>query len=649
MPTPAPLIKFVDDELSRSGAMAERCVAGTLTLLRGERERHADLIDALVRHGSRFQQRFVESLADAARREMLSPDADASAPTAAVGGLELMDEARVEADIEISRAMQLIDSTAEWERRELQTFTSTLCGLEHVSEDSNPLRPIVYATALWEAAGAATSTPAARTGLVRVAAGVLAGLLKTAWAAASSRLEAQGVQPGIYRTVLLAPGAVSGRSGAEREAARTGALGALLAGVPIPAASSAEAFPTGAAGDGRVSALLTRLFAVIQSDITLPEPARAVLARLQVSAMRVALQDSSMLDSTEHPVWRLMNRIASAGQAYPAPGDRRRASLIAFCNAIAEEISLAQVGDSAPFRRALARVDAFLAEQLQWQLREASAAVAGLQRAERRDALKHVLSQRLAEQMAPVPAPAPIRRFVTAAWAEVLAESMVRFGEQAEPTQAYLKVVDDLLWSLRPPDHPLSRQRLVGLLPGLLQRLRGGMALIQMSAADQQAVLDTLMPIHAEALRPGPRAEASSLTPEQMVQRMREEVVSGSAPQRPFSDSVIDIASMETVPADFLASDIGSPEDAARRIDALQPGDRLRLFVQGRWSRVQCLWRSPQGRYLLFAGERPGQTHSITRSALERLDAAGLVRPLEDKPLVQRAIDTLANELPLPP
>ncbi len=647
MPIPAPLLRFVEDELSRSPAMVERCLAGTLTLLRQERQRPAELIDALVRDGPRFQQRFVDVLGETARRELLAQDAEPGSPAVPAAGLELMDEARVEADIEISRAMQLIDSTAEWERRELQTFTSTLCGLEHVSEDSNPLRPIVYATALWEAAGAATATPAARTALVRVAAGVLAGLLKTAWAAASSRLEAQGVQPGIYRTVLLAPGAVSGRSGSERDAARAGALGALLAGMPAPP-GGAETFLSSAPGDGRVAALLARLFAVIQSDTALPAPVRAVIARLQVSALRVALQDASMLDSIEHPVWGLMNRIASAGQGYPAPGDRRLASLISFCDAIAEEVSRAQVGDSAPFRRALVRVDAFLAEQLQWQLREASATVAGLQRAERRDGLEQVLGQRLAEQIARIPAPAPIRRFVTSAWAEVLAESMVRFGEQAEPTQAYVKTVDDLLWSLRPPDHPLSRQRLVGLLPGLLQRLREGMALIQMPPAEQQAVLDALMPIHAEALRPGPRAEAAALTPEQIVQRMREEVVPGTPQQRPFSDSVIDLASMDTVPADFLATDIGSPEEAARRIDALQPGERFRLFVQGRWSRVQFLWRSSQGRYLLFAGERAGQTHSITRSALERLDAAGLVRPLEDKPLVQRAIDTLANELPLP-
>lgn len=658
MSIPAPLLQFVDDELARSATLAERCVAGTLALLRGERdglapgerERQFELVESLQRKGAQFQQRFLDALREGVQRELASQEAaTASASAAPPASLELMDESRVEADIEISRAMQLIDSTAEWERRELQTFTSTLCGLAHVSEDSNPLRPIVYATALWEAAGAISPAPASRAALLRLSAGVLAGQLKTAWAAASSRLEAQGVQPGIYRTVLLAPGAVSSRSGSAREAARAGALGALLAGMPAAdLAQGSLLADTPPGGDGRVASLLSRLFAVIQADTQLPAAVRAVLARLQVASLRVALQDGTLLDSAEHPVWRLMNRIAGAGLSYPVAGDKRLANLLAFCDAVAEEISRAQVGDAAPFRRALARIDAFLAEQLQWQLREATASVVGLQRAERRDALELLLAQRLSDQMASVRAPASLRRFVTAAWAKVLAESMVRFGEQAEPTPSYLKTVDELLWSLQPPDHPQSRQRLVALLPGLLQRLRNGMALIEMPEAEQQAVLDALMPLHAEALRPGQRAAAAPLTPEQIVQRMREEVVPDTPLPRPFSDSVIDLASMETVPADFLATDIGAPEDAARRVDTLQAGERLRLFVRGRWTRVQLLWRSDKGQYLLFAGEQPGLTHSITRRALERLDAAGLLQPLEDRPLVQRAIETLANELPLP-
>ena len=156
------------------------------------------------------------------------------------------------------------------------------------------------------------------------------------------------------------------------------------------------------------------------------------------------------------------------------------------------------------------------------------------------------------------------------------------------------------------------------------------------------------MAVHAEALRPGQRAAPTALTAEQIVQRMREEVIPDTPALRPFRDSVIDLASMETVPADFLATDVGAPEDAGPRVDSLAPGERLRLFVHGRWSPVQLLWRSDKGLFLLFASEQVGITHSITRRALERLDAAGLMKPLEDRPLVQRSIDALVNQLSLP-
>ena len=129
-----------------------------------------------------------------------------------------MDESRVEVDIEISRAMQLIDSTAEWELRELQTFTSTLIGQNHVSAESNPFRPLVYATALWDAACAIVASQIQRAIVLRTSAGVAAGLLKNAAAAASTRLESQGVQPGLYRTVVL-PSGVELRPSGRRAAA----------------------------------------------------------------------------------------------------------------------------------------------------------------------------------------------------------------------------------------------------------------------------------------------------------------------------------------------------------------------------------------------------------------------------------------------
>ena len=159
------------------------------------------------------------------------------------------------------------------------------------------------------------------------------------------------------------------------------------------------------------------------------------------------------------------------------------------------------------------------------------------------------------------------------------------------------------------------------------------------------------MAIHTDALRPNTRADAGPLTPEQIVQRMRDEVLPASTGHGAFSDSVIDLASMETVPAELMPDTNGPSvpaEDPLKRVELLRAGDRLRLFVQGRWSSVQLIWRSDQGLFFLFAGDAATRTHSITRRALERLASAALMQPLEARTLVQRALDTVMREVGRP-
>ena len=88
------------------------------------------------------------------------------------------------------------------------------------------------------------------------------------------------------------------------------------------------------------------------------------------------------------------------------------------------------------FRRGLNRIDVFLSEQLQGQLRAAQAAVDALQLAERREILQQHLAQRLTDQMVAVRTSPTIRRFVTGTWARVIAEDMLRHGEQSEQTMS---------------------------------------------------------------------------------------------------------------------------------------------------------------------------------------------------------------------
>jgi hypothetical protein len=723
MPIAPMLQRFVDDELARAPAIIEHTLTGTLQLLRdskdgglspSERAHHFALVEALQRLGSVYERAFVAAL-DVQVREVMAERQSAGGigALASASGLELMDESRVEVEIEISRAMQRIDTTAEWELRELQTFTSTLIGQSHVSAESNPLGPRVYATALWQAACTVSAAQDERTTLLRVSAGVTAGLLKSAWAAACTRLEAQGVEPGIYRTVLLAPGSTPGRGPSPLDASQPGALAGMLSRMPsgsselrlgvgnvsgpadgVPRRTGVDAStpefeealarldellrhlpvpetsaPDTAeslvkrlavhraallAGAGKPVArqtieLLARVFDTMLSDVQLPPRFVTVLARLQASALRVALHDSTMLESNQHAVWLLLDRIGEAACSYPQAGDPRAGAVLKFCQTLAEDLARAPAPDAMLYRRALGRFDTFAVEAMQAQLQAAQPAVVALELAERRQTLEQGLAQRLTDQMVPTRTSPGIRRFVTTTWAKVLAESVLRFGEQAEATRGYIKLVDELLWSVQLPDHPQSRQRLIALLPSLLERLRGGMALVGLPAGEQGRVLDELMAIHTEALRPGARGGAAALTPEQIVQQLRDEELPLASAPMAFSDSVIDLGSMETVPADVMLGDTPQRgDDMSRRIDLLRPSERLRLFLQGRWAHLQLLWLSERAHFYVFAGETPGRTHSVTRRALERLATEGLMQPPETRTLVQRALDSVMRDIVRP-
>ncbi len=727
MSVPPLLQHFVNDELNRSADLISKTCTATLEQLRqprdhlltsSERQHYFELVQVLQQQQGVYQKTFVEAL----RRLVLADMAPATPAEAAANfrtsGLQLMDETRVESDIEISRAIQQIDNAAEWELRELQTFTSTLRGQAHVTAESNPLRPQSYARALSEAAAALPITTVQQSILLRVSATVIGSLLRTAFAAASTRLETQGVEPGIYRTVVIAPGA--GRDAPpEMDVTRPGALDGLMrsmpggvdTGGPTTAGSGGEPkrralptttpaleqallrveellrrMPTGDAAaavaapaplrlahhraalmatagetvDRQIIELLSRLFETILSDRALPSALQGVIARLQVSALRIALLDPSMLDAYDHPVWQLLDRIVATATAYPHPYDTRLIALQEFCDKLVQQMAAAPQQDSALYRHSLGRLDAFLADQLRRQQREAEPSVETLVRAEQAEALQRTLAGRLVEQMAHVPASPTLRRFITGTWSHVLTQSVQQHGDQSAQTSGYLKTVDELLWSLRLPDHPKSRQRLLELLPGLLQRLRDGMALVHLPPAEQQAVFDELMKVHSDALRPGARAAQAGkpddqLTPEEIVQRMREEPQPELPESDPlegpaFSDSLIDLASLETVPAALMDSaEPGSSADETKQwVQRMALGERYRLFLHGAWAHVQLLWRSDQGHFYLFAGELPQQTHSVSLRALERLRAEKLVRPLHDQPLIQRAVDGLLLNLARP-
>jgi hypothetical protein len=320
----------------------------------------------------------------------LNHPAPAARPAAAAPNtLSLMDEAEVSTDVEMSRAVEAIRSVAEFELRELRAFTSALVGDMHVARDTNPLRPDVYVRALWAGAAALPVSRGFPVALLRHAAMPLAKLLRLAYAAACTRLEDAGVEPGAYSTIILPAG--SRRSWPGQTAARTdlrelrdSVLGPLSIAQPLPAAplrpdSQRMPLASHAGGiDQQLVDLLGRLFDSILADRAITPNVQVLLSRLQSLAMRVAARDDSLLESYAHPLWQFIDSVAFGDAAHPRSDDPQRLKLLDYTRSLIDQMLQSAAPDADTFAWGVKRLAALEHHLLTLRQKAAAAQIAAL-------------------------------------------------------------------------------------------------------------------------------------------------------------------------------------------------------------------------------------------------------------------------------
>ena len=439
--------RFIEDEMMRVPMLAEQVFDATLEAMRlttlsgtpHDRAVASDLLRTATAQRNALVQRFVESVRLQVRVDLgVDPARPAAPPPAAPGAsrpaLALLDEDEVAADVEISHSLEAIKTVAEHELRELATFVSALAGDMDVRRDHNPFRAETYAKALWEAAQAVPMARGFQVRLMRLAGGPLAELLRKAYAGACARLEDAGVEPAVYRTVVVAAGAkvalpaetFSGRAPdlhqmrrsmpATAPQARSGEavdpvlldrmlddVERLLQALPAEAPLTERAELLSAqrtqmvrhapqAVDQQVIELLSRLFDAMLADPRVPREVQVTLSRLQPSIMRLALRDPRLLDDYMHPAWQFMDQIAHQAALLQEQGESATEAL-KFAEGLIDTVSRESAPGAEPYRWALERLAAADRERLETRVQRAAVDIAMLQ----------ALEDKLAERADPLP------------------------------------------------------------------------------------------------------------------------------------------------------------------------------------------------------------------------------------------------------
>ncbi|MCU0968469.1 MAG: DUF1631 domain-containing protein [Rubrivivax sp.] len=435
MSAPVSLHRFVDDELLRAPLQVEQVIEGALDALRqggpaagpGQRMVADELARAIQASRRRLVEAYAGSLRDQAAAELATGRPAPAAGRHATGSLSLLGEEEIAVDVEISRAVEAVRSIAEHELRELQTFISALVGDMDVARDHNPLRTEASVRALWAAAQTLPGGKGFQIAFMRHASLPLAQVLRKSYAGACARLEAAGVEPAAYRTLILPAGErrarpQAGDTHAPHLAAIRETLPMPLDGPPDPAPTPSRQVPLERAldeaarllddvpegaghteigrlreaqrhhiGRSRASAvdhqlveLLSRLFDTLLASRALHPDTQLLISRLQAPVLRLALRDTSMLEDYDHPVWRLVDRLGFLGDTLPPPGIADRARAMTLAQSVVDHLIRQPGADEGAYQWAAGRIDALNQHRLEQRRAAAADQIEALGRLETR-------------------------------------------------------------------------------------------------------------------------------------------------------------------------------------------------------------------------------------------------------------------------
>jgi Protein of unknown function (DUF1631) len=489
--------------------------------------------------------------------------------------------------------------------------------------------------------GAQSSQPAQPSDLF----GSLAQLLSASSNAAGNAAPAAGPSPvagGIPGAGGMpgAPEFVAGLTRMHREAPyATSATGDGLVNVVKVLRASPESASLGTV-DAMTIDIVAMLFDYVFEDRQIPACVKALLGRLQIPVLKVALLDKSFFSSKSHPARRLIDLLAEISIGLDEDDERGGATL-ALIEGVVESVLSEFDTDLGLFASLVERVEAFVKEQTSAEDDLVQRSAQLIEAREREEIARLVAEEEVGRRMqARAWVPAPVRQMLMQHWTRAFASVQGTEGEGSPAWQALVQTMDDLLWSVEPKALPDDRKRLVGLLPGMLRQIHDGLKRAGMSDEERDVFLGSLVDCHATAVKAGLRGMAA--VPEAPV-------------PVPFAVSQDPTIERQMLPAGAMqVEEIRLKAGPVRNVFTrtgvwtnLQRGTWVEFIrTAGNATRARLTWISPNKGVYLFTNPLSGAVAmSISPEALAEQMRLGQARVIDDAPLVERAVDSMMENL----
>ena len=373
--------------------------------------------------------------------------------------------------------------------------------------------------------------------------------------------------------------------------------------------------------DQDVIDVIGMLFDFILDDGNVPDAMKALLGRLQIPMLKVAVLDRTFFNNKQHPARRLLNTLARAAMGWVDDGDRSAKSLYGRIESVVTRI-LSEFSDDVGL---FAQVYDDFSNFIEREARGAEVAEERINQVTRGQEQLLVARRRVAQvlndfRVANPELPMAVVNILREGWHDVMLLAYLREGEESVAWKHAFAAVEELIWSIQPKVDPNERQRLLKAIPDLLKKLRDGLNNISFDQHRASQLFKDLQACHIAALRGESDASVSTEV---------DEVI----PEVTLANVGVE---QERIEDEFL--------------------ERARTLAVGQWiewqsddgmKRGKLSWRSGVTDNCIFVnrkGMKVAEMHLHEVAALFR-DGSGHILEDVNKPLMDRALEAMLGAL----
>jgi len=394
--------------------------------------------------------------------------------------------------------------------------------------------------------------------------------------------------------------------------------------------------------------LVGMLFEFILQDRNLPAQMQALLGRLQIPFLKVAILDKHLFAQKTHPARQLLDTMAQACMGWSEESDKDH-RLYEKVKQTIESLLKEFDDDLGIFERAQADFETFLdANKKRAELAEQRAAEATRGREKLHEA-RRISAREILKRVEGKQLPDIVHNVLTRPWANYLVLTLLRQGEDSNEWRQALRFADEFAWSAEPKTSDAERTRLKGILPALEKNLRHGLATVAYHENDVKQLMFELNAFYRHALTgdtpathahpAAHRADDGSVPPLEIVSKA---AATAAAVESPVEEIVMEGDEQSSPEAGYDADD-----ECLKQAKEMKVGTWVEFTDAntGGKERAKLSWISPISSKYLFVNRKGLKVSDKTVFALAAEIRRGHAVVLEEVPLFDRALDAIVERL----